>query len=529
MHVRRMRVLHAILPWLLGGLGVVAAFPKTISSGFAWVPGDTGDALLNNYSLEHAHRWLIGVRALFWDYPIFYPQRGVAGFSETWLGLLPLYSPIRLAGFAPETAFPILLIVISGLNFFTAYRLLRGPLKLGPFSAACGAFIFAFGSVRLNQLNHAQLLPQFFSVLALNALLRWFSEVTPSARRFWIAILFASSAAQIYASFYLGWLWAFVLLIALVWSLLLRALRLQLIARLKDNAWAVLTCAILSSLSLIPLIAGYLNASRIVGLREFWELEGQLPRFQSWFDMGNASWLYGWTNRSQIFRQLEMEHEHRLGLGLLTTTLLIVTLYRRRNLALDRIFALSIITVILLSTMYRYGVSPWTFVFHVVPGAKAIRAVSRIGLMLLIPAAIALARWIDDAAGRRRWVTYAVALGCLLEQGQYPYAFDTRKVKERVARLTERVDPHCGAFFYASADAESPSFQIQTDAIWANLANEIPTVNGYSGNSPPGWNLDEPVVRTPKDEERLRGALSQWMRRNGRTTDEVCWVTDLKP
>jgi hypothetical protein len=66
----------------------------------------------------------------------------------------------------------------------------------------------------------------------------------------------------------------------------------------------------------------------------------------------------------------------------------------------------------------------------------------------------------------------------------------------------------------------------QIDAIWAGLASPLPTVNGASGNSPPGFEaLSENVLRSPADEARLKAALETWLVAHGREARRVCWVT----
>ena len=112
-----------------------------------------------------------------------------------------------------------------------------------------------------------------------------------------------------------------------------------------------------------------------------------------------------------------------------------------------------------------------------------------------------------------------------LEQGQAARFWDHRPVAADVARLAGHIDPGCAAFFYSPVATVPPWpwYKYQLDAMWAGLAAGIPTVNGYSGNVPPGWALVDPIVRGPEDEARLRAALAAWEASAG-IAGEVCWV-----
>ncbi|HEV2845457.1 MAG TPA: hypothetical protein VG477_11470, partial [Thermoanaerobaculia bacterium] len=68
----------------------------------------------------------------------------------------------------------------------------------------------------------------------------------------------------------------------------------------------------------------------------------------------------------------------------------------------------------------------------------------------------------------------------------------------------------------------------QVDAMTAQLLVEVTTVNGYSGNYPPGYgSLDRNVVETPEDRLRIRRDLASWVRTNG--LDDVCLVEAVSP
>ena len=109
--------------------------------------------------------------------------------------------------------------------------------------------------------------------------------------------------------------------------------------------------------------------------------------------------------------------------------------------------------------------------------------VARVGLFLLIPAAIGLAWFLQGV--RRPAVALAVVLLCALEQVRVSGAFDKEQHRRDVGQIARRVPPGCQAFFCVRSDPSLPAWKLQLDAMWAQLEANRPTVNAYFGKSPP--------------------------------------------
>jgi hypothetical protein len=58
-----------------------------------------------------------------------------------------------------------------------------------------------------------------------------------------------------------------------------------------------------------------------------------------------------------------------------------------------------------------------------------------------------------------------------------------------VVASADPVPPSCDAFFIRSVDVRNPT-ELNVDAQTIAVTLDIPTINGYSGNNPPGWSLD---------------------------------------
>ncbi|HZH02461.1 MAG TPA: hypothetical protein VEY30_01675, partial [Myxococcaceae bacterium] len=262
-------------PWMVGSLGLVAAHFPMLASGFRRIHGDPGDARFVAYLLEHSLRWLLRApgHADFWSPPFFFPARNVAAYSETMLGVAPLYWLSRLAPVAPDTAFQIWTLIVSVLNFAAAYALLRRCLRGGAFPASVGAWVIAFGAPRVNQLNHPQLWAVFPSLGALWGLAVLIGpesrSLSPGRARGALALCCACSVLQLYASFYVGWFFALGLLLALAWALAVPSFRIRLGALLRSHGVFAAICAGLAALALVPMLRPYLQAAELVGPRPF--------------------------------------------------------------------------------------------------------------------------------------------------------------------------------------------------------------------------------------------------------------------
>jgi hypothetical protein len=371
------------------------------------------------------------------------------------------------------------MILMSTLNFAAARYWLRRGLGLGRLAATAGAFLFAFAGPRGAQASHPQLLPQFYSILALHALTRLLQAPRDPRARLWIAGFASAYCLQIFASVYLGWMLGFGLALALVTALFFIPARRSVLELLtsQSRAWAVAASA--SLIVLLPLATHYLEAAGQIGYRRYEDVLP--PRIQSWLYLGSGTWLYGWQDRIKGFRMLSFEQ--RMGIGWATLAMAGLGLKEIRRNSWGRVLALAAVGLVVLTSELYPGVTAWRALYFVVPGAKAIRALSRISLLFLIPASIGVAFFLE----RRRKVVVAIALSLLLvlEQVQATSSYDKLWARERAARVAALVRKGCASFFLTSD--ETPDYVPQLDAMLASLEVGIPTLNGYSGANPPGW------------------------------------------
>jgi hypothetical protein len=308
-----------------------------------------------------------------------------------------------------------------------------------------------------------------------------------------------------------------------VCALVLPATRARLVQVIRHSWWVLLLAAAACGLALVPLAVPYLRAAHDVGFRSYTNVTWYLPRIWSWIYLGRESWPYGWMFRYQQFRGIPEGHEHRLGVGLVTTALFVWGLASARRRPAVRLMVATAVAVSVLCTMWPNGMSAWVAVYRWVPGAAAIRGVSRIALVLLIPAGAGIALL---AERYRQWPA-AIAVAALVmigEQAQRLSWYDKDLGRHRAAVIAAAIPAGCDAFLYTPPTGRDNPWAYHVDAMWASMQTGVPTVNGYTGNAPPAWEFYwNAIVNLPHD-RAIEISLLRWELTWSMGTTRICRV-----
>jgi hypothetical protein len=378
--------------------------------------------------------------------------------------------------------------------------------------------------------SHAQLLPHYGLPLVGYAAVKLFASPRGRPAGRWVALGAGALVLQVLAGFYLGWFTALGLLVALLWALGLRWTREDAVQRLRASWRPLVLCSLVAGAALAPLATHLWLASREVGVRSVADAVPYLPRLASWLRTSGGSWLYGrtvpWTDR---FIPAGAGYEHMLGYGLLATAFGVAGLVRRRREQAFALLGLSAATLVLLTVTLHGQVTLWHLVSWLVPGAGGIRAVGRVGLLVLLPVCAGVAATLDGLEARGQPLRLgALILALLLEQGLDGRTFDKASNRRDLQWLAGRIPAGCRSFFFSADHGARPDYKYQLDAMWASMEAGVPTVNGYSGNSPPGWGrLVQGGLRAPGDRERVAEALRQWSEARALDFEARCWIAEV--
>jgi hypothetical protein len=518
---------HAAMRFLVAAFAGLAAlvwfFWPMFASRFQLLPGTLGDWLLINVILEHwynvAHGW-----GVWTSPPMFYPHKGVLGYSDAVSLFAPLYVAGRAAGLSTFHSFTVTIATLLLIGYAGAIWLLRRVMGV-PFGIAvvCG-LIFAFSNTNVVHLGHPQLFASAFvpwlfglAVLYAQALAdgRW--GMGPGVA---CAVLLASI---LYTSYYVGW---FSTLFLVMWGSVV-AVGYAVSGR-EGMSWnrsrlvplipSVLLVAAAFVLALVPFLVTYLPAYRELGPRRWDQVLASLPAPIDLINVSPSNLVWGWTEGMLIPRGREFSWEKNFGFPVVELLLFFSTVavafwhfckrspnHLAGSMDANRSrLAASLGVTVILSWLLMFRIadaSLWKPVYFLIPGASAIKAVFRFQTVLAVAVVAVGAIGLSSAwklSVRRPAVRLSlIVLLAFLPVEQWSrdlHLFDADAEAERLARI-EMPPRFCKAFVVTeNGGADRLGYAANLEAALVAIRTGIPTVNGYSGSVPKGWGLNNPAA-----------------------------------
>jgi len=524
-------MIGAAIPLGILLLGLALVHYRFVLGRGTQIPGGRIDTAFLHYVLEHEYQWLHGgiVHQSFWDPAFSYPQRNSLAYSELLIGVLPFYAVWRALGFDPGGSYQLWFVSLSILNFLAMYGFLRKVMELRGLPSALGAYFFAFGSPRVNELQaeHAQLWFQFYVVLAVWFLIRFLQLRTDAPRGkavLWLSLASAAVALQLISCFYFGWFLCFSLMVALGVSLIARGPRQALFGQVR-RFWPALIAAAAVFICLTGFtLEHYLAAAGKLNLRGAGPDAMIMPTLGSWIYAGDNNLLYSWIRWFPRISRVGRYWERANGVGVITGILVLAgAIWFRRRPVFRPIFLASVVVLALTFTLPG-GWTLWQAVYRSVPAAPAVRVVARWGVFLLFPFSIALAACLDRIYASRGWAPAAL-LGAVvvLEQFNFIQHYDFQAFQRRALNYIAQLKPQCNSFLVSGAsDRPSEIMELQVASMWAQLVSGVATVNGYSGYFPEGYPFLAPVA-TGVDYAHTLDGISKWQKRSPAEL-LTCWL-----
>ncbi len=490
--------------WLLQ-VGLLAAI---FSAGFFgyimhttdWlraIPGDLFDARFNSVILEHLYQWVRGEVPKLWSPAFFYPFENVLAFSDNHFGSGWTYIFFRFVGLQREYAYLGWFIVGNLLNFWVSFYVFK-RLGFSVLAAGVGAFVFTFALPALPKEAHAQLTYRFAVPLAFFAMYQFlqsknifiFIKVV-----FWLLI-------QFLCSIYLGVFLVYLLgTMTLAWILIEKDFAFKSWRKgftyskttigIALILFFILSGAILSLLYQYQIVSTHYGFSRSLG-----EIKSMIPTVSSYF-IADGSFLTKWIGQS--LTQVPMRHEHQMffGLGLLLTGIIGIYYLCKAGVhqQLGRVSALTLLGLIAL-TLSINGYSIYRVLLSL-PGVGSVRAVTRVVLVMLLPLGIIAAIAIDSVRLRfqtwqTRWVVLIILVLLVIVESIFyqPYSTGINQWLDRQNQLKARfpaIDLKDRIIFVTGRSDDPHVKAVELDGMIFAQDRHLPTLNGYSGNVPPGY------------------------------------------
>ena len=494
---------------------IAVFFRLQIMNGFAVLFSDRNDGVIEDVILEH---WFNVVRGLsaWTEVNYFYPHPNTLGYTDGYFLYGLVHAIFRGAGLDPFISSEMVNIVVKTIGFVVFFAACRRIFGLSFGWALFGAALFTLSHSGYVQAGHAQLFS--ISFVPLMALLLWESYHALLAGQRRRLILFGCGAGLFYAAwlltaYYMAWFFAFfgaVLAAMLLWLGGKPAVaRLFLAAR--GNLGPLLLIVAVTAAALAPFLVVYLPKAQETGMRSFAGVLTSTLAFKDIVNVGPSNLLYGSAYTATV---KALCPSCDVSFGELTTgiaPLLLVLLgcccawLLRMSAPPERQTLLGGITLATLLTwalsIHLRNLSGWYLVYHLFPGARALRVVSRYQIFLMAPI-VALVVCYLAALAQRLPRPLMLAVCVLLLLGELDTGASGTVTLERQAeneRTSADVPPReCQAFFVSPARDQDSSTLVNAvyphnvDAMMIAERVNLPTINGYASFNPSDWDFAYP-------------------------------------
>ncbi len=391
-------------------LAVAATFPLILHLT-THLPNDLGDPVLNAWILWWDATAIRHGFTHVWDAPSYFPYLHTLAYSDHLLGLALFTAPIQWVTTNPVLVYNIALIASyanAGGGMYVLARLLTGRRD----AAVLSALIYAFTAFRVAHFAHLQWLMTGWLPLSLWALHRYFST---GAGRF----LLASGGAYVLQCLTANY-FAYFGLLPLTAVGIAEAWRRR--PQLVRTAGHVLAVAALAALTLAPIARVYYLVRQENDFRRTTtEIESLSAGLDDYVRGHNQIWLWR--------RARPGTGEHELFPGAVALALAGVTLFTRRGRATPHAGVYCTVAVIAFALSlgphpaawgHRSTIpGPYQLLLDVVPGLDGLRAVSRLGIVVVLALSVLAAQGaarVFDRIGPRRNLAVVLLGGLVLAE-----------------------------------------------------------------------------------------------------------------
>ena len=474
-------------------VAVVDAVWARVLPPFGQLPGDIGDTRFNMYALEHSYQWLIGNSSL-WNMQMFWPLKGTSAFSEMHLGSVVFYAVPRLLGLDRYESMQVWFASGLLLTLFSAYFAARW-MKYSASASALVAIIFTCALPITAQVGHAQLVHRWAAPWAIAAAIGLSRSVLTRRSHLFvfvasISLQFLLSPGTAIATIYVS---IFIWIVSVWIGTSTRDFR-----EVRTDKWHLLTTSIAVFIITISSYVAlrYSQFKNVYGITreqlEVWEFS---PTLKSLF-LADHSHVWNRYSYRLVIDSGRSETQLFVGLALIAFLVIGISGVRSKK---DVRLSLLLGSVLVFITTIRVGDSSVFIYLANIPGFDSVRTPGRFMLILLFPIGLVAASGFDALVTSRHKLLQLLAVLLFVFMVREYSNIDLMRISKSdlnaptehmVKRVSERIysanRDQFDAFFVLD-DAEHNRFMLDLDAITASQILGIPTLNGYSGFIPFGY------------------------------------------
>jgi hypothetical protein len=511
-HISRALVAICALILVLWTAFVITRVP--LLSHFQRIAGDTLDGELA-LGIEMHWSHVLNGTAINWrttDY--FFPVRDTLGYNEGFFLNGIFLALLRRLGADPFLAMQLVDWCLRAIGFASMWALTRRYFGWPSVINFLAAALFVTANCYYpHQAGHAQLLNCNWLPLLLLFQIESFQAARSGAFRRFIAysacfaiLIGAVSLSSFYVIFF--FILTDLTALALLTSLSLVHRRIALSRALKSYIPYAATQLVFVFICCIPCLVIYLPKAAETGMHRFDDILAYSLKPTDVVNVGpwNVFWSHVYDQTLALFLpNWQGGFENQTGATPILFALFLCAGWSLRrswkgSWSQTAFLAMWCANLLLLALTihWPHWFWAWGHIYRFIPGAAAIRVISRIQLVLLVTTIVLACNQLALIWRRPGLRPVCIGLGCLLlieQLNDAPVFLISRPAERAFFAAMDHVPPHCRVFF-AENSRPGPDYQSlyrhNVDAMILAEMSGTPTINGFATFLPPYWNLVHP-------------------------------------
>lgn len=492
-------------------------FRSQILNHFTLLYGDRYDAVIVATILEHWFNVLNG----FSDWSevnYFHPYTNTLGHTDGYFIVGVIYSAFRFFGLDPFLSAELVNLTTRALGFCAFFIACRKLFDLPFWWSLLAASLFVLSNNNTIHGQRLQLATVAFAPIL--ALLLWYACKALYADNSKQFVVFGSAAGVFLGAwsitcFYMTWFFIFFTTFFLAILLLsMGATKLNVLKeKIKSRKLSVLLVLVITILSLLPLLSVYLAKSKEAGMRSYASVVSNTVPVEGILQVGTENLMFG-----KIYNGLlgfiapgysPNGEYYNTGIAPIIFVLFLAGcffVYKSRHTENRRPFWLSfcMATVATWTLSVNFaGHSAWYIVFHLFPGAKALRIVAAYQIFLTLPIIAIGINYLSSISCKTppAILFLLVSLLCLEELNTGDISL-IREVELKRVSLQNQPPQQCTSFFVTGWPNQNTATSMpelinnyyahNVSAMLIAELSHLPTINGFASFNPPDWKFGYP-------------------------------------